>query len=85
MRQAAEHCTPGAPDGRVAVAQTPAPAIDLEALSARAGRAFGLFASLPFEQKRELLRRAIRDIVIDGGTFPSLRVRGGFSGGDSGV
>jgi DNA invertase Pin-like site-specific DNA recombinase len=61
-----------------AAARPPAPVMDMHALARGLAGAFALFASLPFAQKRDLLRRAVRDIVIDNGNIPSMTLRGGF-------
>lgn len=64
---------------RTTASQSPAPAIDMPAIARGLAGAFATFASLPFAQKRDLLRRAVRNIVLDAaGTVPSLTLRGGF-------
>jgi DNA invertase Pin-like site-specific DNA recombinase len=42
--------------------------------------AFAEFASLPFTAKRDLLRRAVREIVVDGHAIPKITLYGGFLG-----
>jgi hypothetical protein len=37
-----------------------------------------LFSSLPFDRKRDLLRRAVRKIMIKDGAIPSITLQGGF-------
>ena len=65
---------------RAAAAQSPAPAMDVHALAMGLADAFAGFASLPADQRWDLLRRAVRDIVLDGPTIPCLTLRGGFLG-----
>jgi hypothetical protein len=65
---------------RAAAAQVPAPAMDVKALACGLAVAFAAFAALPYDQKLGLLRRAVRDIVLDGARIPSLTLRGGFLG-----
>jgi hypothetical protein len=63
-----------------AAAQSHALEMDMYALARGLAGAFALFSSLPFDQKRNLLRRAVRHIVIQDGTIPSLTLQGGFLG-----
>jgi hypothetical protein len=65
---------------RAAAAQAPAPAMDMQTLACGLAVAFAAFAGLPGEQRLDLLRRAVRDIVLDGARIPSLTLRGGFLG-----
>jgi DNA invertase Pin-like site-specific DNA recombinase len=52
--------------------------LDLAALIARV---FAEFAFLSFAKKRSLLQRAVREIILDGRTIPSVTLRGGFLDG----
>jgi DNA invertase Pin-like site-specific DNA recombinase len=61
-----------------AAVQNRASDIDLEALARGLAGAFALFASLPFDQKRDLLRRAVWRMTINDGAIPSITIRGGF-------
>jgi DNA invertase Pin-like site-specific DNA recombinase len=70
---------------QAAVPSSGAPAIDLKALARGLAGAFFAFASLPFEKKRDLLRRAIREIVVKDGAIPSITLQGGFLGEILGV
>jgi hypothetical protein len=63
-----------------AAAQSRAPEIDIHLLARGLAGAFALFPSLPFDRKRNLLRHAVRHIVIQDGTIPSLTLQGGFLG-----
>lgn len=63
-----------------AAAQTPHPTIDTDALVRGLARGFARFASLPPAERMDLLRRAVKDIILDGATIPSLTLRGGFLG-----
>jgi hypothetical protein len=63
-----------------AVAQGRTPELDLQALAQGLAGVFALFASLPLAEKDALLRRAIRDIVLDAGTISAITLRGGFLG-----
>jgi DNA invertase Pin-like site-specific DNA recombinase len=56
------------------------PAIDARALVTRIVHAFRDFPELPFEAKRELLRRAVREITVSGQTIPTITFSGGFLG-----
>jgi DNA invertase Pin-like site-specific DNA recombinase len=62
------------------VAQGRTPELDLQALAQGLAGVFALFASLPLAEKDALLRRAIRDIVLDAGTISAITLRGGFLG-----
>ena len=50
-------------------------------LGERIARVFAEFAFLSFAKKRSLLQRAVREIILDGRTIPSLILRGGFLNG----
>ena len=61
------------------LAPSPAPAVlDPAKLVVRITRAFARFAKQPFQEKRDLLRTAFREIVLDHGTIPSLTLNGAF-------
>jgi DNA invertase Pin-like site-specific DNA recombinase len=64
----------------VAAAQSRAPEMDMYALARGLAGVFALFSSLPFTEKRDLLRRAVRHVVIKDGTIPSITLQGGFLG-----
>jgi hypothetical protein len=65
---------------RAAVAQAPPPVMDMHALVRGLAGAFARFSSLPAAERWELLRRAVRDIFLDGPAIPSITFRGGFLG-----
>jgi DNA invertase Pin-like site-specific DNA recombinase len=52
--------------------------LDLKALAIGLAGAFALFAKHAFAEKRSLLERAVKDIVITDGAIPSVTLRGGF-------
>jgi hypothetical protein len=62
---------------RLQPAPTPA-AFDPAKPIARTTRTFARFAKQPFEEKRKLLRMAVREIVLDDGTIPSVTFNGAF-------
>ncbi len=57
------------------------PVVNLKRLAAGLVRVFGGFYKKPFEFKRDLLREAVRDIVVKNGTIFEFTFRGGFLGG----
>lgn len=64
------------------LAPTPVPAtLDASKLVVRMSRAFARFAKLPFEERRDLLRTAFREIVLDNGTVTAITLNGGFLNG----
>ncbi len=58
-----------------------APAINLKRLAAGLVDVFGGFYKKPFEFKRDLLREAVREIIIENGAICRFTFRGGFLGG----
>jgi hypothetical protein len=61
------------------IAPAPVPAaFDAAKLIVRITRAFTRFAKQPFEEKRTLLRTAVRHIVLDGGAVTAITLNGTF-------
>ncbi len=58
-----------------------APVVDVKRLAAGFVRVFGRFHKKPFEFQRDLLREAVREIVIEAGAVCRFTFRGGFLGG----
>ena len=69
-----------------ATVSIPAPVINLKRLAAGLMDVFTGFYKRPFEFKRDLLREAVRDIIIENGstTSPGLNVPGWFPGWNPG-
>jgi DNA invertase Pin-like site-specific DNA recombinase len=61
-----------------ALVPAPLPSWDAKATALKVARAFACFAGSPFAKKRDLLRRAVRDITLADGTIPSITLMGGF-------
>jgi hypothetical protein len=61
------------------LAPAPLPAaFDASKLVVRITRTFARFGKQPFEEKRDLLRAAVREIVLDDGTINALTLNGAF-------
>jgi site-specific DNA recombinase len=61
------------------LAPAPLPAtFDATKLVVRIARTFARFAKQTFEEKRDLLRTAVREIVLEDGTIPALTLNGSF-------
>ena len=54
--------------------------MDMDALARGLAITFARFSSLPAAERWELLRRAVRKIILDGPMIPSITLRGGFLG-----
>jgi hypothetical protein len=63
-----------------AMVSVPAPAINLKRLAAVLVRTFAGFHKKAFEFQRDLLREAVRDIIVENGTILRFTFRGGFLG-----
>jgi hypothetical protein len=63
-----------------ATVSTQTPAIDPKRLAEGLVYVFGAFEEQPFEFQRDLLREAIREIVVDGRAIPRFTFRGRFLG-----
>lgn len=64
-----------------ATVAAPAPVIDAKRLAAGLVRVFARFHKRAFAFQRDLLREAVRDIVVENGTILRFTFRGGFLGG----
>ena len=65
---------------RLAPAPVPA-ALDVSKVVVRISRAFARFDKQPFEERRDLLRTAFREMVLANGTVTAITLNGGFLGG----
>jgi DNA invertase Pin-like site-specific DNA recombinase len=63
-----------------AVVRTQAPAVDPKRLAEGLVYVFGAFEEQPFEFQRDLLREAVREIVVDGRAITRFTFRGRFLG-----
>ena len=63
-----------------ALVPPPPPSWDAKAAALKVAQAFACFAGSPFAKKRDLLRRAVRDITLADGATPSITLQGGFLG-----
>jgi hypothetical protein len=70
---------------RAELPRNPLAALDLARLARGIAGEFRLFRSMPFAKKRELLQRAVAEIILADGQIPSLTLRGGFLSEMAGV
>ena len=63
---------------RLAPLPLPAAAFDLAKVVVHISRTFARFAKQPIEERRNVLRMAFREIVLDNGTIPAFTLNGAF-------
>jgi hypothetical protein len=71
-------------DFKAMIPSLPVPDADAKDYLQAIAQAFAEFGLLPFAEQREILRRAVKEIVIDGRrspAIPSITLNGGFLGG----
>jgi hypothetical protein len=72
-------------EARRALARPARPAVETRKLVEGIVRSFSRFPYRPFEDRRELLRQAVTEIVVESGAIPRLTLSGGFLGDITGV